>query len=64
MTEREFAKSRKKQAVDYTEVYETPFGEVICGRCGYEIECDDCGDMPEKCPDCGANLNYGIFDSI
>ena len=43
------------------EVYETPLGEVLCGRCGCEIECDECGDMPEICPECGAILDYSYF---
>lgn len=27
---------------DAVEVYETILGEVLCGRCGAELECDDC----------------------
>ena len=47
-----------------TEVYESPFGDVLCGRCGAELECDECGDdwlwpMPDICPVCGARLDYG-----
>lgn len=44
------------------EVYETPFGEVLCGCCGAELECDDCGDMPEICPQCGAILDYSCYE--
>lgn len=44
------------------EVYEGPFGEVICGRCGYELVCNDCGDMPNFCPNCGAELGYSIYE--
>lgn len=41
------------------EVYDTPLGEVLCGRCGYELECDEFCDMPEICPECGGQLSYG-----
>lgn len=44
------------------EVYETPVGEVLCGRCGRELECNDCGDMPDICPECGAPLNYSYYE--
>lgn len=45
-----------------TEVFETPFGEVLCGRCGYCLECDENGDMPLVCPECRAKLNYEFFE--
>ena len=44
------------------EVYETPFGEVLCGRCGCELECDENGDMPDICPECGAELGYAYYE--
>ena len=47
---------------DAVEVYETIFGEVLCGRCGAELECDECGDMPERCPECGAKLDYSYYE--
>lgn len=47
---------------EITEVYETPFGEVLCGRCGYSLESNDCGDMPDVCPECGATLGYAIYE--
>ena len=40
------------------EVFETPYGEVLCGRCGYSLECDECGDMPETCPECGEPIDW------
>ena len=46
---------------DTDEVYDTPFGDVLCGRCGAELECDECGDMPEFCPECGAKLDYSYY---
>ena len=47
---------------DTAEVYETPFGDVLCERCGAELECDECGDMPELCPECGAKLDYSYYE--
>lgn len=52
---------------DAVEVCETVFGEVLCGRCGAELECDDCCDewpwpMPELCPECGAKLDYSYYE--
>lgn len=44
-----------------SEVTMTPYGEVICGNCGRLIECNEFGDMPHKCPECGAILGYSIF---
>lgn len=41
-----------------TQVFETFLGELLCGTCGYELECDECGDMPETCPECGSHLSY------
>lgn len=60
-------KARVKNIVDLNpvevvEVFETPFGEVVCGRCGAELECDECGDMPEICPECGAFMSYEIYE--
>lgn len=43
-------------------VYETPFGECICGCCGGELESNDCGDMPDVCPHCGAELDYKEYE--
>lgn len=44
------------------QVYETPYGEVICERCGFSLESNDCGDMPDYCPKCGAKLDWSIYD--
>lgn len=56
-------KARVKNIVDLkpVDVFETVFGEVLCGRCGAELECNECGDMPEICPKCGAFLSYSIY---
>lgn len=43
------------------EVFETQYGESICGRCGGELESNDCGDMPDICPHCGAELDYSEY---
>lgn len=34
------------------------FGELLCGACGVTLVCNDCGDMPLACPECGAELRY------
>lgn len=47
---------------DSVEVFEAHCGELLCGRCGYELECDDCGDMPDYCPECGAKLDWSFYD--
>ena len=44
------------------EVVETPYGEVLCGRCGYSLECNEYGDMPDVCPECGEVLNWEEWD--
>jgi len=33
-------------------------GLLVCDCCGTGLFCDDCGDMPEKCPGCGNELDY------
>ena len=33
-------------------------GLLICDCCGAEILCNECGDMPERCPICGNELDY------
>ncbi len=40
----------------------TDYGVTVCGNCGAELVCDDCGDMPDKCPDCGCDLDYSKID--
>ena len=53
----------KEQSEQSAEVFETPMGEVLCGRCGHELECNDCGDMPDVCPECGVKLNYSFYET-
>ena len=43
-------------------VYEDRHGNTICGACCAPLFCDDCGDMPEACPQCGEPLEYSIYD--
>ena len=38
-------------------------GVVHCNRCGAELICDDCGDMPESCPQCRRTINWSTFDA-
>jgi len=39
-------------------VFETPFGDVLCGFCGHELEPDDDGNMPERCHECMCKPEY------
>lgn len=52
----------KLEEMEKVNVYETPYGEDLCGRCGHELECNDCGDMPDICPECGAVLSYNYYE--
>ena len=29
-----------------------------CTRCGQELLCNDCGDMPDRCPECKLSINW------
>ena len=31
-------------------------------ECGAAIECNECGDMPDVCPECGAELDYSRLE--
>ena len=42
-------------------VYEDRHGNTRCGMCHAPLWCDECGDMPESCPKCGAPLDYSIY---
>lgn len=44
------------------EVYEDRYGNVRCSACCGPLFCNECGDMPETCPHCGAPLEYSIYD--
>lgn len=43
-------------------VYEDRHGNTRCGACYAPLWCNDCGDMPETCPQCGAPLDYSFYD--
>lgn len=43
-------------------VYEDEYGTTCCSKCHSELYCDENGDMPDKCPCCGASLDYHIYD--
>lgn len=42
-------------------VYEDRHGNTRCGACCAPLWCNDCGDMPESCPQCGAPLDYSGY---
>lgn len=43
-------------------VYEDRHGNTRCSACCAFLSCDDNGDMPDKCPCCGAPLDYQIYE--
>lgn len=51
----------KTMTTDAAKALETPYGELICEHCGSTIECNEFGDMPHKCKNCGAILDYSAF---
>jgi len=36
-------------------------GVARCGECGAELLCNETGDMPDVCPECGRRLEYDSF---
>ena len=36
-------------------------GGARCGECGAELLCNETGDMPDVCPECGRRLEYDFF---
>ena len=43
-------------------VFEASNGLLYCDDCDHIIECNECGDMPETCPECGAELDYSYIE--
>lgn len=43
-------------------VYEDRHGNTRCGVCYEPLFCNECGDVPEACPNCGAPLVYSSFN--
>ena len=41
--------------------YTDDLGIVHCGECGAELLCNETGDMPDVCPECGRRLEYDFF---
>lgn len=37
------------------------YGVTYCEKCGAELLCNDCGDMPETCPRCGRAIDWSAF---
>lgn len=38
------------------------YGVTYCEKCGAELLCNECGDMPEICPRCGRVIDWSAFD--
>jgi len=41
--------------------YTDDLGVARCGKCGTELLCNETGDMPDMCPECGRRLEYDSF---
>ena len=41
--------------------YTDDLGVARCGECGAELLCNETGDMPDVCPECGRRLEYDFF---
>lgn len=37
------------------------YGTTYCEKCGAELLCNECGDMPDTCPRCGRLIDWGAF---
>lgn len=37
------------------------YGVTYCEKCGAELLCNECGDMPEICPRCGRVIDWSTF---
>lgn len=37
------------------------YGVTYCEKCGAELLCNECGDMPDTCPRCGRLIDWGAF---
>lgn len=37
------------------------YGVTYCEKCGAELLCNECGDMPEICPRCGRVIDWSAF---
>ena len=44
-------------------VYEDRHGNTRCGACCSPLWCNDTGDMPDTCPQCGAPLDYSPYNA-
>ena len=42
-------------------VYTDDLGVARCGKCRMELLCNETGDMPDVCPECGRRLEYDSF---
>ncbi|WP_155245008.1 hypothetical protein [Enterocloster clostridioformis] len=40
------------------------YGELLCPECNTIICCNECGDMPDKCPQCGEEIDYTDYVQI
>ena len=59
MVERDAAADVEPQPIALA--YTDDLGIVHCGECGAELLCNETGDMPDVCPECGRRLEYDSF---
>ena len=59
MVERDAAADVEPQPIALT--YMDDLGVARCGECGAELLCNETGDMPDVCPECGRRLEYDFF---
>lgn len=59
MVERDAAADVEPQPIALA--YMDDLGVARCGECGAELLCNETGDMPDVCPECGRRLEYDSF---
>ena len=42
-------------------VHEDDFGILWCTNCSTELTCDENGELPAICPDCGEALDWARY---
>ena len=60
----QFEKEMLPDGSDRSMVQVDDYGSCFCGNCKTQIVCDDCGDMPLTCPQCGRNLDWFVFKEV
>lgn len=49
----------------YAQTKEQPFKiKPHCENCGAELLCNECGDIPDRCPQCGIAINWKDIEEM